>query len=764
MTSAREILVGLLAIAWACRPAVPPDEPDAAVGDQASTDDGEGPSLAEIADAIDPGPRPALTMELPAWLVPVLAIPATRDSRALVAEAKDEWARWKTSGESAGDAAQVQRLLGLGRALALAERAAGTVEDADVEALLVLERIYALLDAPSLANDRNAFSRLLQAFVAAVASQQQQQGEVEGLAAIDELSRLVFGVLQKSGELHRRTVAALLRKAPEHPEIPAVLGRLGPKLVSEDEALAVGALRRALALRGEAATAEHWLDLASVCSRALDVRCAREALARAEALLPAAHDDALAKRLGNVRSLVKHAHRAVELSDAAGLEDGLERATALYELQRYDEALALFEQLHRRHPDDARPVVGQARTVLTDEIDFVAAFEILERAQPREHLDRTWYELAIGVRATALIYHVLPQLGGRGPDEIFAVLRPGLLQMREDIGAFEALGADEGRVLRFIYELGMEAWPKSRADDQAAMHALAEGLLARTVALRSDVPGSFHAYVLWLAAAEFSKERQAALGVLDVPPPAEHADALAVRRAQAAVDLVAAWDARERVDGMLALVDAVDDPKRPAAVRRLVADGHALAHRLGRPQDLAALERRYRKVHDEGGALDPVVLNNLAVVLAEQGRVEEALLLWKEAADHAEDGQGDLLQLNALSARVKARGAQAAERAELESLASSGSHAEVRLLARAWQVEIATGAERREALAVLREAAKEEAKTNFRPRNLPGQGGVILRGSVNVGVGYSSLEGLQIQLDVTGVPWLVVPCPVAIPE
>lgn len=758
---ARVIAVSVLLSVGACRPVQDPVDPEPEP--QAVRDAAAGPTLEEIADAIDPGPRAALTVELPAWLLPVLELPPGGDASVLLAQAQRAWEHWVTPGEGSGEAATLQRIVWLVRALALAERAAGNVEDADPEVLLVLERAYAVLDAPTLANDRNLLSRLLQGFVGMLA----QHGQMEGSATLEELGGLVLGALQKSGELHRRTVAALLRNAPEHPEIADVLGRLAPKIVEEDEALAVGVQQRALALRGEAAGAEHWLDLAAVCSRALEARCGREALGRAEALA-AADDEALARRLVDVRGMVKRAHRAVELADAAGLDDGLERAAALHELQRYAEAKAVYEQLHRRHPDDARPVMGLARTVLAESLDFVAAFEIIERAQPREHLDREWYEMAIGVRATALVYHVLPQIADRKADEIFAVLRPWLLQLRQDIEALDALGADEGRVLRFGYDLGMEAWPASRAEDGTALRELARGLLPRAQALRAEVPGSVHAYTLWLAAAEFSDDRAAALGVLDVAPPPEHAQALVVRRAQAALDLVAAWDARDRVDSMLALVDAADGPERPAAVRRLVIDAHVVAHRLGRTEDLAALEQRYRALLEQGDGSDPVLLNNLAALVAEQGRAVQAQALWAEALAHADEEQVDVLRINAIAARSVAGTLEPDGQAELRELTGDGRASEVRLLAHAWLVvhARATGsrAQVKAAEKALREAAAKVAAENYRPRNLPGRGGVILRGSLQVGLGYSSVEGMQLQLDVSGVPWLMVPCPVAIPD
>jgi tetratricopeptide (TPR) repeat protein len=762
------VLALLVPAAAACRPKDPPTEPDAPKAEPKAAVDAP-PGLQEIADAIDPGPRAALTVDVPPWLSAALQLPGSGgDPQVLLAAARDEWEAFQTPAVGGGDAAQLEKVVRLARALALAERAGGNVETAPVEVLLVLERIYQLLDAPALANDRNLFGRMIQGFVGMLA----QQGQQEGSASLDELAGLVFGVLQKSGELHRRTVAALLRKAPGHPEIPNVLGRLGPKLMVEDEVLAVGVLRRSLALRGKEATAAHWLELAGLCSRALDVDCSGKALAQAHALAKA--DDAKQQQeLVSARAQLEHARRAVELEGAAGLEDGLELGTVLVELQRYKEARAVYEALIRRHPDDARPVLGMARVVLVDGFDFVAASEVIERAQPREHLDRDWYELTIGVRATALIYHVLPQIADRGPDEIFEMLRPMLLQMKQDIDALEALGADEGRVLRFVYELGMEAWPKLRAaGDGEAFRVLLRELLPRVEALRAEVPGSLHAYSLVLAGAVFSNERARALAVLELAPPAEHAGALAVRRAHAAFDLVASWDAVDRVGVMLELVDAVAASPQPLAARRLAVDGHVLARRLGKGSEgWTELEQRYRVLQGEpGGESDAVLLNNLAVTVAEQGRTDEAQALWAQARERAPEEARDVPRLNALVARLVAAGkgkdaAATADRAELVTLAESGGAVEVRLQAHAWLVALAaSGAERRKAAAALRAVAAKEAATNYRPRNLPGKSAVIMRGTFQVGLGYSTVEGLQIQFDTSGVPWQVMPCPVAVPD
>ncbi|MEX1366733.1 MAG: hypothetical protein AB1Z98_26645 [Nannocystaceae bacterium] len=761
-----------LLVVAACRtPPAPASSRSPDSAPVAALDQDQGPTLAEIADAIDPGPVAPLTADLPAWLSTGLSLPSSEtDAEDRLQQARAAWQAWenRSTADDDGVAEMLQALVELARALALAERAAGegpgappgATPGATIEALLLLEPIYSLIDVPQLANDRSLFARMVPAIAAMIT----EGGEVQLGGSLEELWQRVAQGLRSAGGLHLRTVSQLLRSAPQHPSIPEVLSRTAQTVHRDDEALAVGIMRRSLALRGVEASAAHWLDLASICYRSLEFGCGDQARRRAKAQAPA-DDDALAERLRESLTQAKHAHAAVELRDAPGLEDRLEQAGALMELSRYADAQPIYEQLHRLHPDDARPVAGLANVALSDRIDFVGAYEILERARPRDHLDQQWYELAIGVRATMLLDNVLPQLADQSPDEIFATLRPALLQMDADIAGLEATGADQGKVLRYAYDLGLEAWPKLRADSSAQLLQLVRAQLARARALQAQVPHSRHAYTLVLAAAELSDDRAAALSVLDLPPPPMHAEALAARRAQAALDLVATWDAAERVDQLVERIVAIDRADQPWSSRRLAVDARVVARRLGHPGELAALEQRYRGLRQEpSGAEDPLLLNNLAAVVAQQGRTADALALLTEAEAHAEPGQVDLIRLNMLGTRIRAGVFGAPEREDLEALQRSTAAVEVRLLAHAWRVVATTGREQRRARAALAAAAAEEASTNFRPRNLPGRAGVILRGTLEAGLGYSTTEGLQLELDTAGVPWLVVPCAEPIPD
>ncbi len=727
-------------------------------------DEGVGPSLEEIADAIDPGPQPILTAELPPWLEQAVGAGQTGDPAKDLRAAQEQM-------QSLGGSADLNlsAVVTLARALVLAERATAGSTDS-VETLLVLERVYGYLDIPALADERNAFTQT----VAMVMSQLAEQDVAQDAEALEQLTTLVIGALRNSGALRRHVVAQLLRKAPEHRAIPDVLARLGPRIFDEDEALAAGVLQRSLSMRGASATAQHWLALSTMCHRVLDVRCGRDALAQAEAVA-SAEDEDLQEELLEARELAKSAHRAVELREAPGIDDSIERGRALMELQRYDDAHELFEQLSRRHADDARPVIGLARVVLAERFDFMAAAEIVARSQPREHLDRDWYELAIGIRAMALLYGVLPQVMGEQPDRVFDAIRPELTRMRQDIEALEGLGVDEGRVLRFLYDQGMEAWPKIQAEGGAPLMAMVRGLLPRVQALVAEVPRSRHAYGLLMAAAEFSEDRVAALSMIDVDPPVvqEGADALALRRAVGAFDLVAQWDAVDRVPDLLRLVDAAAAHGSLEA-RRLALDARVLAHRLGaKTADWDELEPRYRALLEEAGAdATALLLNNLAVVVAEQGRNEEALTLWLQAAERAADEDEDEDEVPLLNARAfhmsegKSRGQSAVEdRQVLEQLATDGSAVEVRLQAQAWRVATAADdRQRREATKALERLAATEAAKNYRPRNLPTRSGVILRGSVEAGLGYAVEGGMLLNVDIKGVPWLLLPCPVVVPD
>jgi len=205
--------------------------------------------------------------------------------------------------------------------------------------------------------------------------------------------------------------------------------------------------------------------------------------------------------------------------------------------------------------------------------------------------------------------------------------------------------------------------------------------------------------------------------------------------------------------------------------RRLALDARVLAHRLGaKTADWSELEQRYRALIEESGAADTLLLNNLAVIVAEQGRGEEALTLWLQAVERAKDeDEDDIPLLNARAFHLAvghSRGQTAVEdRQVLEQLSATGSGVEVRLQAQAWRVDQAADArQRREATKALGQLANTEAAKNYRPRNLPSRSAVILRGSVEAGLGYSVLGGMELNVDVKAVPWLVMPCPVDVPD
>ncbi|MCH9680635.1 MAG: tetratricopeptide repeat protein [Deltaproteobacteria bacterium] len=739
-------------------PSVAPDAP--ARADAANDED--APTLAEIADAIDPGPRPALTVGTPAWISAALGLAdAPREPGQLLQLARAAFEKFEIHAES--DDGDLQGIVELVRALGLAERAAGTLEDAPVEVLLVLERTYEIMDAPALANERNLFGGMFRELVTMLAS----QGHQADAAGLEELASVVRGAVTRAGDLHLRTAAALLRKAPDHEQIPNVLVRVADTLSERDEGLALGTMKRSLLLRGTKATAAHWLDLAASCNRALDVRCGREARAAAQPLVMA-DDEALQTRLSHGQALADAALRAVELADAPGLEDSVSRGTALFDLGRYAQAREVFSGVYRRHPEDARPVMGMARCAIADGLDFAGALEIIDRAAPREHLDRDWYELAIGVRATGLLSSALPVIAEETPAVIAETLRPSLERIRDDIDALQALGSDEGRVLQFMVGLALEVWPRVAAGD-TDLSGVLPGLLPRARALAAELPASWHAYTLMLSAAEFSHDRDASFAVLAVEPAATD-DALELRRARAFVDLVVAWDAADHVPAMLGLLDGLGDADQTAEVRRLIVDGHAIAKRLGASgEDWPDLRRRYAAVRERGGAKDPVLLNNLAVATAAMGNPVQAEALWLEALEHATEDDSDIVRLNLVVNRLGASDigsdAKAEAQAMLQSLAAEGAPAEVRLQAHAWRVVGSAGASaRKTSMAALRALAAEEAPNNYRPRLLPGVASVIMRGSSQVGLGYSTTEGMQLQLDVTGVPWLMVQCPVAVPD
>lgn len=721
-------------------------------GSTISPEPAEVLSAAELADRLDPGQTTPLSHDMPPWMRTALAGSPGNDALSLE-DAKRNLATWFETAAKAGDDALLRGIPGLARATLVAERQVEGEDGSDPEVLLVLERIYRLVDSPGLVHNRPLVERIL----GEVVRMQARGGDPLGAAQIDQLSAFVFRSVERAHGLHHATLARLLREHPEHPGLPdALLATAGGRLLDADPELAVGLARHSVApAGGRDPTDEQWLAVAKICHRALDADCA--AWAQGELSDAAAADE-------DLLTLARAAKEIAELhGDADDLEPGLVLGQAWADLGRHENALATYRRLTEQFPRDARPWVGRVRAGLAIRLDYQAAFEILEQADPRDHLDIEWFEMAVGIRATAIAYHLLPQLAERSPAEALTALRPQLDRLAVDIDSLRGLGDTRGDVLMWLHRAGMEAWPSIAAGQPQVERV--RGLLPQLVALHRRVPSDPYAYTLMLASAEFSADRDAALAVLDLTPPDPKDGAQVLRRLNAAIDLVATWDARDRAEQLVALADEAQPHATTMTTRRLILDARMVAHELGQPQDLAEIERGYRSVLPPSGA-DALLLNNLAVVVARQGRADEARGLFERAIGAAQERDRPIAILNALGAPLLEAGLppHPDALALIDEIIAKEDDSDVGLLARAWKAALKMSvAEQNAAAQQLAQARDKAARTALRPR-WSSHSGVLLRGNLQLGLGYASKTGLRVDIDVTGVPWLLVPCPVPISE
>ena len=697
--------------------------------------------LAELADALDPGPQPPLSAGLSPWIAEVLEVPATPPAGGeLLIAMKQPLQVWDAVGRDVSEADRVQALIGIARAVAIGEGQLGK-EAVDIDVLLTLERAYTVIDRPEL----DAQEELLARHFAEFARVAQAQGQLDDQRKLAEAVTLVRGAVRSAGALHRSVVARILRVAPDHPEIPGVLARAAAAVQARNDDLAVGAMRLSVEIREGAGTAKpnHYLQLAATCYQALELACGREAVSWAST---GRADPKLRERFAEIDALAKLVAEAAELTDRADVPSRLRRGEIMLSLRRWTDAEELFRTLHRQHPEDARAVTGLARHAIASRRDFHAAYQLIERNEAKEHRDTAYFELAIGVRATTLVRDVLPK--ATGVEEALALARPYVDKLREDIVALEKSGGSDGVVLHFVLDRFEEAVELLRAGDTAQIRKRARALLPSAVALQAKAPKNLHAYRILLSAASLSADPKRAFKVVDAAPPelGVHKAEGALRRALALLDLVVAWEEWERLPDVLRyLGDAKGD------LRARVIRGHVAAlqaRRSGNAEGWIRAEELYRKA-----AADPAsaagVRHNLAVTLHELGKPKRAATWWARALERASEDHRDVVRLHQLVSKSAPRFV------DVEPFATSADE-DLALLALRWAVKLAPPSEVGRMRKALKQAEAKLRKTTLRPTLPPGAAGVLLKGNLSFNLGYDVVDGLKLTVDLATTPWLVL--------
>ncbi len=696
----------------------------------------EGTALHTLAERIDPGPVPGLLEGMPAWAVAQYELDKAKPDVEIAAKML---ATWRELPDSLSAQERLGYLVPLAFTALIIERGKpDAVTDASQMAMLA--KLYGTFDMPAMFDPKGVFGSMIGLVARTMAAPPDGGSADDGRTR--ELMTWINAALARLPALHRRMAARMMRETPDSPDLPDVMDRVASASASAPE-LVVALRKHAMALRGSSATAVHQRELAMACYADLDLACGDAALELARRQADA-KDQEFAKKLAEADRRRVAASRVLALAESKSVDEQLERAALLVELGRSRAAGEAYDAIRKQHPGDARALVGQIDAQLRDTFDFNAAFETLDAAPAAlEHRDDKYFELAIGVRATRLMYVVLPQAAGGGVEAALAAVLPGLEPVRRDAAELAARGNDKGVVLQFLLGFGDGLVPAARTMDVAAMFGRARTMLPDVVELRRKVPKSRYAFDLLLAAAQFSPDRKAALAAAATPPPPIEDATLAMRSAMTRVALAITFDERTEIDAVAKVIEAWPESYGAAVRTRALARIDMIRWRL--QGDVASRDRaiaRYETVLAQTTqAADVADLSNLGVLLVDAGRPDDAALVFGRG--YALEQTSDLILFHGAVL------SKSPDLGRLESLAST-SEIQVALAALEWLIAVDTRKGARAKWIAKRKSRSAEPALRARP--LPTAQGLGVGSALQVAISYSTVNGLDLIIDAGPTP------------
>ena len=229
--------------------------------------------------------------------------------------------------------------------------------------------------------------------------------------------------------------------------------------------------------------------------------------------------------------------------------------------------------------------------------------------------------------------------------------------------------------------------------------------------------------------------------------------ALRVQWMRASLDATIVWNDVDRAD---ALQGRIADGEMTAEMQIVFTDLMAVAARLhDRNEDWPGVAATYSdQMHMTTGERQARMLHNAGVAFIMAGQLAEGENLLRQAMT-IDASAADLARINLFAAGI--------DGIDLAPLVTS-EHPQTRMLALGLAITAARGAAERKRLeAEFRTARARQCRESVHARVLPGPAGIVLRGSVRVDLGMSTADGLQLQLDTTSEPWLLVSSAYAAP-
>jgi tetratricopeptide (TPR) repeat protein len=594
---------------------------------------------------------------------------------------------------------------------------------------------------------------------------------------IQQLGRLAAGLFQQTGA-PGDVLVALLDLARVLPDRARVLHRHVALPLACDAALAatvrVEVLRHLGAAAREAADfGEAYACLREAARLAPDDAGLAFAHAQAayRAIRPAAGDAAEAEAAARcgpgcaVRPADLDAAAEASRRLAAGCADDFDGrlacALACETLDRRDQAARLYEAAAEERPQDARPFTGLARLVMRETLDVARTLPILEAAGP-ENRDADYYQILVAARGMVLAYDVLPRIIA-DPENAVRIVAPEVAGLRAAVESYAGFEPARGGALLVLIDVIDRVIARFLAEDPIeTMIRLAGEAIPRLMDLVDRYPDSPDAVRLAVSAVPFALDAETALAVLalDLPEPLRARAEFLVRRASLVADAVIRWNRPDRMGDARRLAADLPDGGLADVLR---ADAELLGWRLAvEPLDPTALrDRLVALLEDPAFPTDERArtVNNLGVLLAVLGEPGPAAERFRRSEDLSDES--GVTSFNRLALTARSEELDAETLAEVEGrLAERARDPEgnpvIRRTAFRWLARIAGSAGRvDEADALLAEA---DAVRGNMMLGHPEQAelGLLTRGKFSFGLGYSTLEGLTVDVDTSARIWLLL--------
>lgn len=503
---------------------------------------------------------------------------------------------------------------------------------------------------------------------------------------------------------------------------------------------AAGLYELALPLAKEEHRSTIDTQMAINCYRELDIPCGDKARDKAlsRPVSPAQKTNAeTATDLQRLRSAAMRISR----SSSSSVEARLVRGFDSIELVRYSEAKALFESLRKELPRDARPIVGLATILIEEGFRVGEAHKMLVAARGLENRELAYYEMRIGTWFEDFKTLNFSQSGG--PNKAIAGLSGQLRDVEEAIEEYARLVPDKGQALRHAVAIGevliqMQLGRMQEVDLRNAIDAA----IPEVNGYLQNKESTLYLRRLQLILSRFDADGKRAL--------------TSVGRKESLVELV---DMHAALRFALVMVhntghaEFASDLKLNSSFVGRDLRSSALAVLALQKQDKAMwmevetlVEALLSEAPDEENRFR--LTNNLAVAKYRLGKVGEAQSILGSLVASRE--KASVASINA-PAMDKNSGPE-----DFAALSGSGMDdllKGAKVAARRWIARKEKGRK----LEVKEHAALAASVSQGLGRRSFGERGVLLENSFHLGVGYSTVDKLVIELDMRVLPWFVLP-------